>query len=290
MHLRVQWLGSRLFLHGFSGQPQFAYIFVRSIMPDACVIQMAVFVAGDIANVGFRDFIENYAECRGIVGCVCNSRAYQAVLVVAEGTEVQLVQLLMTIACGPVKHSRYGVDGQGNAVQYSFLAASGAFYEFCCEEPSFVEWCVGRVTRQSTWHVFDKEYLRSTKDPPIQVLQYPYMRVPQDVRDTRFLKRRTERLICCDRCKGWYRGNMVGAFFDKWRMPRAEGRREAWLFGAWDASWFCFKCYEALWECSSDDVEKVLGFKDRNLRRKPYQYGHRRHRRRSRSRSRERSL
>ena len=157
-------------------------------MPDAAVIGMAVDVAGDIANVGFRDFIENYAECRGIVGCVCNSQLYQAVLVVAEGTEVQLVQLLMTIACGPVKHCHYGVYGRGNAVRYSFLEASGAFYEFCCEEPSFVESWVRRVVRESRWHFFDKEYLRSTKDPPIQVLQQPHMRVPRDVHDTRFLK------------------------------------------------------------------------------------------------------
>ena len=38
--------------------------------------------------------------------------------------------------------------------------------------------------------------------------------VPKRVVDTRFLKKRTERVICCDACSNWINGNTVGDFYD----------------------------------------------------------------------------
>ena len=99
----------------------------------------------------------------------------------------------------------------------------------------------------------------------------PSVPTPRHICDSRFEKRRLMRAVCCDCCERWYRGNAVGAFWQRSDMPAPEFRREAWEAGEWDASWYCIDCYAESLACSETEVRELLGFTARQVRRDEYQ-------------------
>ena len=70
-------------------------------MGGAVTSSLHATVTGKVQGVGFRYFIMREAASLGLVGYVRNSRTYNQLEVVAEGTRDQLEHLLRAVQRGP---------------------------------------------------------------------------------------------------------------------------------------------------------------------------------------------
>ena len=88
-------------------------------------------------------------------------------------------------------------------------------------------------------------------------------RMPEwiDKDDERFGKDKAKRVIRCDRCGEWFRGNNVGAFLHTHKLS-VRMRLNAWRARRWDATWYCVDCHRENDE-SVEDVKNRLGMTNR---------------------------
>ena len=101
-------------------------------------------------------------------------------------------------------------------------------------------------------------------------------RVPPQVCDQRFSRKRSLRVARCDGCLKVFSGSGKGSFVKRTCAVSAGERRRLWAMGQLDGHWYCLECWAVYAGRPLEEMSEYLGWAGRDAKRMQYVQHHKR--------------